>query len=228
LISPANQSIWVYLSEKYFTSNKSHTFQIIKMIKLYGVHGTTASCADQIEQEGFRLFQGYRGEGVYFWRKNAYAEDLAIGWYLTSISQGHHTKDTDKRCAIISCSINVDDDEFVSLESPNIKDNIAALFKKSNYKDHKNAIKFYEEFFKLLELELNHPIKVVEIAFPAPRKCQVYPRQALGMPITYMVRKAHCVSILSIKKLEILEIESWKTTNESMKQLKGYLPNYSP
>ena len=140
------------------------------MIKLYGVHGTTASCADQIEQEGFRLSQGYRGEGIYFWRKNAYAEDLAIGWYLTSISQGHHSKDIDKRCAIISVSINVDDDKFVSLEPPNIKDNIAALFKKSNYKDHINAIKFYEEFFELLELELNHSLFVVEFSFPAPKK----------------------------------------------------------
>jgi ribosomal protein S8 len=197
------------------------------MITLYGVHGTTASCADKIEQEGFKSSQGYRGEGIYFWRKNVYAEDLVIGWYLTSISQGHHSKDTDKRCAIISASINVDDDEFVSLESPNIKDNIAALFKQSNYKDHINAIKFYEEFFELLELELNHPVKVVEIAFPAPKKCQVYPRQALGMPIAYLVREANCVSILSIKKLEKPEIESWKTANESMKQLKKSLPNYS-
>ena len=190
------------------------------MIKLYGVHGTTASCADLLEQEGFRLSQGYRGKGIYFWRKNAYAEDLSIGWYLTSISQGHHSQDTDKRCAIISASINVDDNELLSLEAPNIKDHIADFFKKSNYKDHINAIKFYEEFFEFLELELNHPLKVVESAFPAPKKCQEYPRQALGMPIAYLVRKANCVSILSIKKLEQLELESWKTANESMKQLK--------
>ncbi len=104
-----------------------------------------------------------------------------------------------------------------------IKDHIADFFKKSNYKDHINAIKFYEEFFEFIELELNHPLKVVEIAFPAPKKCQVYPRQALGMPIAYLVRKANCVSILSIKKLEQPEIESWKTANESMKQLKRYL-----
>jgi hypothetical protein len=196
-------------------------------MELFGVHGTTVSCANQIEQEGFRLSQGYRGKGAYFWRENTYAEDLAIGWYLTSISQKHHSKDTDKRCAIISISINVDEDEFVSLESPNIKDNIATLFKKGNHKDHMNAINFYEEFFEILELELNHPIKVVEIAFPAPRNCQIYPRQALGMPITYVVRNTDCVSILSIKKPEISDIESWKIANESMKPLKKRSPNSS-
>jgi len=194
---------------------------------LKGTHGTTASCAEQIEKEGFKIFGGYRGTGIYFWRKNIYAEDLAIAWYLTSISQKHHSQDSDKRCTIISANISIDDDEFVSLESPNIKDNMAILFKKLGYADHINAIKFYDEFFELLEMELDHSIKVVEIAYPAPRICQIYPRQTLSMPSCYIVRNADCISIQSIKKKEKQDIESWKKINTSMKQSKGRLPNYS-
>ena len=197
------------------------------MLKLIGIHGTTAFCADKIEKEGFRISQGYRGKGIYFWRKNAYAKDLAIAWYLTSMSQKHHSKDNDKRCAIISTSININNDEFISLESPIIKDNVAILFKKLGYADHINAVKFYEELFEILEIELNHSIKVVEIAYSAPRLCRVYPRQTLSMPLCYIVRNADCISIQSIKKMEKQDIESWKTINESMKQLKGRLPNYS-
>lgn len=106
------------------------------MLTLFGTHGTTASIADKINKEGFRLSLGYRGKGIYFWRQNAYAEDLAIGWYLTSISQGHHSKDIDKQCTIISVNLNIDDDEFVSLESPDIKDQIASIFKQKNYQDN--------------------------------------------------------------------------------------------
>ena len=34
-------------------------------MELFGIHGTTVSCANKIEQEGFKLSQqGYRGTGL--------------------------------------------------------------------------------------------------------------------------------------------------------------------
>jgi len=60
------------------------------MLTLKGVHGTSRTAAQEIVQH--QIFQktdkGRVGTGVYFWRENIYAKELAICWYDYRVRKG--------------------------------------------------------------------------------------------------------------------------------------------
>jgi len=82
------------------------------MLVLKGTHGTTISAVQDITRHN--LFQktndGYAGNGVYFWRDNAYARDLALCWYEYRVRKGDFKEN---EAAIISVEIHVKENEFL-------------------------------------------------------------------------------------------------------------------
>lgn len=198
-------------------------YNSMKILTLSGVHGTTVSRAEKIAQDGFKPSEaGYRGKGIYFWRRNPYVPEytnhLAISWYLTAKAQGHYSKDTDGRCAIISAQIKVAEDNFVDLTGPEVNDQLVAFYYLNKYKDEMKAASLYDEFIEQLEQELNCGIQVITLTFPTPSKCKICPKQALGMPLCYVVKQASCIEVVSINKLTQEELNLWQTLNESNRQ----------
>jgi hypothetical protein len=86
---------------------------------LKGIHGTTVSSAQNIVQ--YQSFlktaakNGYTGSGVYFWRYNAYAKDLATCWYHYRVRRGDFKENEG---AVIYANIHVKENEFIDLETP--------------------------------------------------------------------------------------------------------------
>ena len=87
------------------------------MLVLKGTHGTILSAAQDITQHNSfqKTKNGYTGSGVYFWRFNDYARDLAVCWYNQRVRQG---KFRENEGAVIYVDIRVKKDEFLDLETP--------------------------------------------------------------------------------------------------------------
>ena len=84
---------------------------------------------------------------------------------------------------------------------------------------HHRGSSFSFQIFELLELELNHPVKVV-VCVSGPEKMSGISKTAKGMPIVYLVREATSVSILSIKKLTGDRVmENSQRVNEAIEQV---------
>src|SRR4030042_5881824 len=101
-------------------------------MELFGLHGTTRSRADNILNNNFLPNPGRVGKGIYFWRKNAYSNALAKGWYDFYLKKKNYEHDTDKRFSFFNVMICVNENNFLDLESPDIKDQLALIAQKRN------------------------------------------------------------------------------------------------
>lgn len=161
------------------------------MTEFSGTHGTSITRAINIKENGFQLGTGFRGKGVYFWRGNAYAYILAKGWYRYRLASGVYDQDKQKGYSLIVASIIVDDDSFIDIDEPEIFDQISQLAKAKAINGN-NIYKLYDEFYDLLQEEMETPIKMVIAAVPVPREITGYPR-GLGKAICYIVRDGSCI-----------------------------------
>jgi hypothetical protein len=174
------------------------------MIEVRGTHGTTATRAESIRKSGFWISDGERGFGVYFWRENAYAMELAMGWYFNALSHRDsvYKNDKDKQCTIITALISAGNDEWIDLTDPDTEDTLIHLYKRGNYENTRIASKLYEEYYHLTEEELGIKIKLIQTRVYAPVKVKEWPTQPIGMPVCYVVRDNTCISIDRFKKLD--------------------------
>ncbi len=93
------------------------------ILTLKGVHGTSRTAAQEIVQH--QIFQktgkGRVGTGVYFWRENIYAKELASCWYEYRVRKGDFKPNEG---AVIYADICVKENEFWDLEEPSAKDDL--------------------------------------------------------------------------------------------------------
>src|SRR6185369_14052977 len=89
-----------------------------------GTHGTCKSHAIVISEKGFEMFntQPIRGNGVYFWRDNAYGVELAISWYTKQFKKGEYSRQRFQTCSVIKADIKAEEDQTINLEDPAVKD----------------------------------------------------------------------------------------------------------
>lgn len=189
-------------------------------LDLVGTHGTTVSRYESIGSDGFKCRNsGLRGAGAYFWVKSAYAEELAVGWYLKCIKAGTFSKNPDKRCVVITASFDVLPEQYLDIESDEVKSIFLNLIKQHNAEDSRECSeKFYDLFIELMEKELDVIIKLYKVRAYAPTKAlpNCYPTQLAGSPLCYVARDSQCILINGAKTLENVGVK-----NEKQREGKG-------
>ena len=181
------------------------------LLILKGIHGTTLSSAQNIVTH--QLFQktmaenGYTGSGVYFWRYNAYAKNLATCWHDYRVRRGDFKENEG---AVVYVNIRVKENEFLDLETSLMKDIFGAFaMKLINNNDDDVKIRklkggIYDLFIETLEKKTGISCKVFQIRIPPPKKCQIYSRVQLflGDPFCYVVRDESCIHIEKMEEIK--------------------------
>ncbi len=167
---------------------------------LFGTHGTTESNAKDIIKSNFYLNKGRGGTGIYFWRKNNYSYLLAKGWYEFYLKKNRYDNNGDNSFSYIEVKIDVDEQNFLDLELPELKDKIADitfarnLDRKTNDED---IAALFDYFIKRLEEELNVKFYVWQLRVNAPYNLIDYPVNIIGNPICYVVNNNKIITIMN-------------------------------
>lgn len=180
-------------------------FNIEAMLTLKGVHGTNRAAAQQIAQHCFfqKTDKGRAGTGVYVWRDNVHAKDLALCWYEYRVRKGDFKPN---EAAIVYVNISVKEDEFWDLEDPLYKDALSVFAIQQPEilpldDDGRDFGALYDLFIEELEKEAVAICKTFQIRIPAPPRCERYPTPLLGNPIAYVVRDETCIHLTNIEEL---------------------------
>lgn len=174
-------------------------------MELIGLHGTSRSRADNILKSNFKPYPGRAGKGIYFWRENAFSKIIAKSWFNFSLKKNNYDLDADKNFAYFKVKISVNEENFLDLELPELKDQLAVIAEKRNIdrKTREDVISaLFDYFIDTLEKELKTSFKVWQARVNAPYDCVEYPLSLLGNPICYVVIDSACISICSCYVLE--------------------------
>jgi hypothetical protein len=95
--------------------------------QLWGAHGTCASRADAILQDGFRGAPGRAGDGVYFWTMvstdaecRSLAHRLALRWAQIAAAHGTFRDADNPTHEIVEVEVNFDSNNVISLDEPSV------------------------------------------------------------------------------------------------------------
>lgn len=163
-------------------------------LKIVGLHATSKSRADKIKEAGFNVSMGRAGIGVYFWRGNSdLTRELARAWHLQQCVKGTYKSDSNSELSIFQANLTLNDEDFLDLEDPEIKDEIQALGiergidKVSKDTDIAGFVSmFVEEFEKITRSEVK--VFQIRVGTPDTRYLNKYSIVAYGAPICYVVR----------------------------------------
>ncbi len=172
---------------------------------LFGTHGTIKGNIENISKSNFYLNKGRGGTGTYFWRKNDYSILLAKGWHDFYVNKNKYDKEIDNDFAYIEVKIDVDEQNFLDLELPELKDKIAniTIANKLDRKTNDDDIAaLFDCFIKRLEEELNIRFYVWQLRVNAPYNLNDYPVNILGNPICYVVNNNELITIESCYVVE--------------------------
>lgn len=152
---------------------------------MWGAHGTCASRAQSILDEGFDLAPGRAGNGAYFWTMvsdSAECRQLAhrLAWRWAKIAEGHGSfrSAEDPSHAVVEVKVSVERSDILSLDEPKIffrlwsllRTKIAERFGISSDEDWKRLKPHeiepvvhggVELFVESLEVSLGHKFKIV-------------------------------------------------------------------
>ncbi len=178
---------------------------------LKGTHGTTISSAKNILQHQSFLKtaaeNGYTGSGVYLWRYNTYAKDLATCWYNYRVRRGDFKENEG---TVIYANIHVNENDFLDLETPFMKDIFGAFaMKLINSEDDDVKIRklkggIYDLFIETLEKNTGMTCKVFQTRISPPKRCKIYSKVQLflGDPLCYVVRDESCIHIENVEEIK--------------------------
>jgi hypothetical protein len=166
---------------------------------LYGSHGTTATRAEGIKKCNFTSRGGRGGDGVYFWRENDYSSVLAKGWYEYLLNDQQYVNDLNKSFEEIKVMITVEEDNYIDLETDEMKDELAKMAKNKNLVKKLNEDEicaFFNYIIERLEKKCSTKFLVWKLRLNPPRNCVEYPFYVLGNPLCYVVNDNCLITIL--------------------------------
>ncbi len=162
-------------------------------MELTGTHGTSVALKAEIASRGFvPTRHGRGGPGVYVWRSGRLAEQLARKWYEQRLAEGAYGTGPGSKGIIVHVHIRLDDDEYLNLESPDVKDEIVgiALQQGLDTRDSSKLSALYDAYVKSLEKATEKFIVVLELRVAWPKSWRDYPVEVAGAPVTYVIRSA--------------------------------------
>jgi len=172
------------------------------MKKLSGTHGTTIARTEKISREGFKGRIGRRGTGVYFWCDSYHAKDLAESWWRYSNDRGRYIGDNNTNFALIIGFFEVNDDEYLNIETHELKNQIAIIIANKKIPNRLEYLAAtYDLFINRLEAQNNQKYQIIEMRVSPPQMkyCEYYPILILGDPYCYLVRDTDCIKKLQIE-----------------------------
>lgn len=174
-----------------------------------GTHGTCASRAESITQNGFNLpSSGLRGTGIYFWGYTNKAlkgrtADLALSWHAISLKRGCYSKDRDKSAAVIFASIHVEGNALLDLESDLIRDRFETFVLTIGQTNPQLGIDTpdsisdtYDMFIDMIERKTGDPFKVIHVRVQSPNKYKSnLGKDYTGNPSCYVVKDQQAIEV---------------------------------
>ncbi len=168
----------------------------------FGIHGTCQSIAHKIQSSNFKVSTGRGGSGVYFWRKGKFSGLLSFGWYQQLKDSGKFSGEPDDSYAGIEVELIVNDGEYLDLEDPDIKEELASLVVSKGIDskaDRRKIANLYDAFVKTVEKNAGVSMKLLILRVAPPQNCPEYPIVALGAPISYIARDSTIINIINVE-----------------------------
>lgn len=168
----------------------------------FGIHGTCQSIAQKIQSSNFKISTGRGGSGVYFWRKGRFSSRLSFGWYQQLKDRGKFSGEQDDSYAGIEVELIVNAGEYLDLEDPEVKEELASLIelKGIDSKSDKRMIaNLYDAFVKMVEKNAGVSMKLLTLRVAPPQNFPEYPISALGAPISYIARDSSIINITNVE-----------------------------
>ncbi|TGL23147.1 hypothetical protein EHQ46_05785 [Leptospira yanagawae] len=168
----------------------------------FGIHGTCQSIAHRIQSSNFNISTGRGGSGVYFWRKGNFSSLLSFGWYQQSKYNGKFSGESDDSYAGIEVELTINKGEYLDLEDPDIKEELASLVVTKGIDskaDKRKIANLYDAFVKMVEKNAGVSMKLLILRVAPPQNCPEYPIAALGAPISYIARDSSIIKIINVE-----------------------------
>lgn len=164
-----------------------------------GTHGTCKSRAIVISEKGFEIFNSYpiRGNGVYFWRDNAYGVELALSWYKKQFMNGEYSREKIQTCSVIKANIKAEKDQIINLEDPDIKDIILKTIKDKGIRSKRDICAVFDRYIETVERVIRKKIQLILTQVQSPES-DVYPRKYINTAYCYVVCQIDCIHITAI------------------------------
>ncbi len=156
------------------------------------LHGTSVTRMNQIlASRTFFTRPGRRGQGVYFWKMNAFAERVAYKWHAFALGRGDFKGDAEPHCGIIDARLRALEDAFLDLNDSEIQNLIVEMADKARLtKDSsdEDISAFYDLLVDKLEQQAETSFWVLSCPLTLPGHNSFYPFNAIGNPVSYIVR----------------------------------------
>ena len=111
--------------------------------------------------------------------------------------RGEYRKDADAQFAVICAILSVDEDNYLDMESFDVKEELWHLAEETGLKDVKDRAKLYDKFIEIVERGKKIKVKVAELRASLPRDhFDCYPMKILGPPFCYTARDVACIRVL--------------------------------
>lgn len=166
------------------------------LVTLKGTHGTLDENKEAIEENGFIPGVGRLGKGVYFWKMDRYATELAMAWV-------HQRYPAGRKGIVLSCKINIDEDKALfNIDDRVLKEEIFLTAEAAGLDvyNESDICAAHDLFFREYEKDTRQVILVVEgETFPPASQYFIeirkYPAGMLGNPVCYAVRDERAINV---------------------------------
>lgn len=167
-------------------------------MQLSGYHATTISNYEDIVTHGFKLGEGLRGTGVYFWEDNCgYGISLSFGWYNFCYRKNTYDSCEKKDVAVIQGFFEPENEySFLNIADRVKREKIYNLAKQRNMdmQNREGLYAIYDLFFRQLESLTSHRLQVIETTVNTfGIRDTDFPSQVLGQPYCYLVREPRII-----------------------------------
>lgn len=166
-----------------------------------GKHGTSVTRAKKIvaDQKFLPSPDGRVGSGIYFWRDNALADDLARCWHQDQVGKGAFAGEEEPYLAIISATLECAESECLDLEDPIFKDKLAEIVagrkKKGERLTQADQTKLITVLVKAIDNQTGTAAKILIVRLAPPQSYISYEIALLGAPLCYVARSSDCIKI---------------------------------
>jgi hypothetical protein len=153
---------------------------------------------EAIRDTGWRRGVGFRGDGVYFWRKTELWEKIGIAWFEFAKREGSYERDEDPGCGIVHVNLETKEDRFLDLEQDQFRDDLIRVCVKHDVDPKSKADvigAIHDMYLQDYEQQVGTTIAVVRVILAVPNVQEWYPFRFIGNPTAYVVRDETVICI---------------------------------